>query len=116
MTTLAPGDGVALWLAGAAHDREDVRSGERRGGSPMILGAVRPSVIAVGDAEWQRSSWFVRLATGGAVVFSVLLPPIRVYYIAVQRAEDGGIGDRAIYAAFAFACYLPVQVWLVLSA
>jgi two-component system sensor histidine kinase DesK len=82
----------------------------------MILGVVRPSVIAVGDEEWQRSSWFVRMATGGAVAFSVLLPLIRVYNIAVQRAEDGGIGDRAIYAAFAFAGYLPMQVWLVLSA
>jgi hypothetical protein len=35
-------------------------------------------VIAVGDEAWQRSSWFVRLATGGAVVFSVLLPLLRI--------------------------------------
>jgi two-component system sensor histidine kinase DesK len=82
----------------------------------MILGVVDPSSIGVGDEERRWSSRFIRLATLGAVAFSVLLPVNRVYDIAVLPASYGGIKGRAVYAVIAFACYLPVQVWLVLSA
>jgi signal transduction histidine kinase len=82
----------------------------------MILDVVRPSLIEDGEEQRRRLSRFVRLATWAAVAFSVVLLLVRVQAIALTPASYGGIRDRAAYAVIAVACYLPVQVWLVLSA
>lgn len=78
----------------------------------MILDVVRPSAIGTGEEERRRLSRFVRIATWVAVGFSVALPLIRVYDIALEPESS----HRAVYAVIAVACYLPVQIWLVLAA
>jgi signal transduction histidine kinase len=82
----------------------------------MILVVVRPSSIGPRDEDLRWSNRFVRLATWAAVAWSVAQPMIRLYDIAVLPTSLGGISGRAMYAAVAVASYLPVQVWLVLSA
>lgn len=117
MTVLGPTSGVGEWSTRGPHELEGGRSGgQRRWWSRVILDAVRPSSIGVGEEQRQRLSRFVRLATGGAIAFSVLLPAVRLYDIAVLPTSYGGIRDHTVFAVVAVACYLPVQVWLVLSA
>lgn len=93
-----------------------LRPGAHRRTSPMMLARVRPSLIAgeVEDLLWP--SQFVDVATWAVVAFTVAMPTVRVYYIALSTSSLGAINGRAIYAVVALACYLPVQVWLVLSA
>ncbi len=59
----------------------------------------------------ERSSWYIWLATAAAVIFSIAQPATRVYSIAADPFEPG----QAVYATLAFVCYLPIQIWLVLS-
>jgi two-component system sensor histidine kinase DesK len=85
---------------------------------PDILNSVRWSTIGLAEEERERQQlcWILRLATWGAVAFSIWLPLMRLYEIAVLPAAYGGLPDRVIYAFVAVACYLPLQTWLVLSA
>jgi two-component system sensor histidine kinase DesK len=62
--------------------------------------------------ERQEASWFVRLATMGAVAYVAGLPLLQLYRIATVPIDQ----DRAGYAAAATVLCLPVQVWLVWSA
>jgi two-component system, NarL family, sensor histidine kinase DesK len=113
--------GAADWpLRGLQRDpQEAIRcEGQRTWWSPNILNGVRGSSIGVEEEEREgrRLGWIVRLASWGAVAFSVWLPVMRLYDIAVLPAASGGLADRVVYAFVAVACYLPLQTWLVLSA
>jgi hypothetical protein len=128
VTTLEQVRGAVEWPARGTPQQDPqqacrLRGGERRGRWPMILLVVPPSIWKRDHPLiWRRgqdlgwSNRFIRFATWAAVALSVALPAIRVYFIAVLPASSGGIPGRAVYAAVAVACCLPVQVWLVLSA
>ena len=60
----------------------------------------------------ERSRWLIWLATAGIVLWSIVLPALRIYSIAADPTELG----QAVAASVAFACYLPLQLWLVASA
>ena len=81
-----------------------------------MIRVVRQSSIGAQDEHGRSSDWSIRVASLGAVAFCILLPAFRIYSIVVTPASIGGIHGRAVYAVAAVACYLPVQVWLVLSA
>src|SRR5258708_40187865 len=70
------------------------------------------SLAGVSLRDREQSSRFIVLATASVVVYSVALPLLRLYSIATDPSEEG----RTVYAVAAMACYLPLQVWLVLSA
>jgi len=73
---------------------------------------VRQPGAGITQEESRRFSRFIALATAGAVAYSVALPLIRVYSIAADPPELG----HANYALVALAIYLPIQLWLVVSA
>jgi len=77
-----------------------------------MLGIVGRSLAGVSLRDREQSSRFIGLATASVVVYSVALPLLRLYSIATDPSEQGRTG----YAVAAMACYLPLQVWLVLSA
>jgi len=77
-----------------------------------MLRVVRQSLAGVNKGEPRQFSRFIALATAAAVTYSVALPLLRLYFIATDPSEQG----RTIYAVAAMAFYLPLQVWLVLSA
>src|SRR5438132_3992163 len=77
-----------------------------------MLKVVRQSLAGVNKQEPRQFSRFIALATAAAVTYSVALPLLRLYTIATDPSEEG----RTVYAVAAMACYLPLQVWLVLSA
>src|SRR6266851_3480506 len=77
-----------------------------------MLGIVGRSLGRVSLRDREQSSRFIVLATASVVVYSVALPLLRLYTIATDPSEEG----RTVYAVAAMACYLPLQVWLVLSA
>ncbi len=77
-----------------------------------MLRVVRQSLAGVNKREPRQFSRFIALATAAAVTYSVALPLLRLYFIATDPSEQG----RTVYALAAMACYLPLQVWLVLSA
>ncbi len=101
--------------ASAGHERrafEAWRAQRNFHHQDLMLGSVRQAVVAVTETELQRSSRFIALATALAVTYSVALPLLHLYGIAAEPIEHG----RAVYAAIATACYLPLQVWLVVAA
>src|SRR5260370_23913184 len=77
-----------------------------------MLRVGRQSLAGVNKGEPGQFSRFIALATAAAVTYSVALPLLRLYFIATDPSEQG----RTVYAVAAMACYLPLQVWLVLSA
>lgn len=77
-----------------------------------MLKVVRRSLARVTKTEPRQFSRFIALATAAAVAYSVALPLLRLYFIATDPSEQG----RTVYAVAAMAGYLPLQVWLVLSA
>jgi len=77
-----------------------------------MLAIVGRLLAGVRLRDRERSSRFILLATAAVVAYSVALPLLRLYTIATTPSEQG----RTVYAVAAMACYLPLQVWLVLSA
>ena len=82
----------------------------------MMQLAVRRETNWVADQNRSVSSRFVSLATLAVVVFSVALPAIRVYYLTIAPPSVGAFNGRALFAVVVIACYMPLQLWLVLSA
>lgn len=78
---------------------------------PLCWAFVRRSWIAVRVAELRHDSWFVRFATLGAGAYAAVLPLVQLYRFGMQP-DQGNFR----YAVAATVCYLPLQVWLVLSA
>jgi hypothetical protein len=78
---------------------------------PLRWPVVRRSWVAVRVAELRQDSWFVRLATVGAGAYAAVLPLLQLYRFSTQFDQG-----HLRYAVAATACYLPFQVWLVLSA
>jgi len=100
--------------SGIGHER--LRPQKRLANRPIarfMLHLVSRSVAPTTWLRLDRASWFIWLATAAAVIFSVAQPATRVYSFAAGPAELGP--GQAVYAALAFACYLPIQIWLVLS-
>jgi hypothetical protein len=77
-----------------------------------MTGTVHQSSVDAAQAERGRFSLLIELATDGVVAYSVALPLMHLYGISVDLVDPG----RAVPAAVATVCYLPVQTWLVLSA
>jgi two-component system sensor histidine kinase DesK len=73
---------------------------------------VRRSRAGARLQERQEASWFITLATMGAVAYAAVLPLLQLYRIATAPIDQ----ERASYAVAATVLYLPVQVWLVWSA
>lgn len=55
---------------------------------------------------------FIGIATTGAVAYSIALPLFSLFILVMAPVER----DRLLYAVAASAVYVPLQVWLVLSA
>jgi two-component system sensor histidine kinase DesK len=109
--------GVAEWpLRPRRTDQARTCHAARQRSWLNIKTAVRSSSSGAVEEEQQRLDRFVRFATWTAVAFSVTLPVLRLYGIAVLPAWKGAITDREVYAVAAVICYLPVQTWLVVSA
>ena len=77
-----------------------------------MLWIVASLLAGVRLRDHERSGWFILLATAGVAAFSLGRPLDALYIIATSTVETG----RTVYAVAALACYLPLQVWLVLSA
>ncbi len=77
-----------------------------------MLGIVGRLLAMVRHWDREPSSRFILLATAGVAVFSLGRPMDALYAIATLPLEQ----ERTVYAVTALACYLPLQVWLVLSA
>ena len=77
-----------------------------------MLWIVASLLAGVHLRDHERSGWFILLATAGVAAFSLGRPLDALYIIATSTVETG----RTVYAVAALACYLPLQVWLVLSA
>ena len=99
--------------ARVAHDRPGAELG-RRGRSvrqrTTMLAIVSRSSAGVSLRDREQSSRFILLATAGVAAFSLGRPLDALNTIATL---DPG---RTVYAVAAMACYLPLQVWLVVSA
>jgi len=66
---------------------------------------------AVKVADPRQNNWFVRLATVSAGAYAALLPLLQLWRIGTQP-DQGNLR----YAAAVTICFVPLQVWLVLSA
>jgi two-component system sensor histidine kinase DesK len=100
--------------------------------APVTAAAARPVIVALAPPrddplcwlvvrrpragarlpERQQASWFIRLATMGAVAYAAGLPLLQLNRIATAPIDQ----TRAGWAAAATLLCLPVQVWLVWSA
>jgi signal transduction histidine kinase len=85
------------------------RSARIRTAMLAIVGRLLAGVRLTGR---EQASGFILLATAGVAAFSLGRPLDALYAIATSPLEKG----RTVYAVVALACYLPLQVWLVLSA
>jgi two-component system sensor histidine kinase DesK len=87
-----------------------------------MLGTVRHLALGAQDRTRQPSARLIRLAMAAAVLYSLYLPLIRLYGIAdepVKSYSGGQVGSGAAHlgvAAIGLTCFLPLMVWLTLSA
>ena len=80
--------------------------------APRSWHVVRRSWVGFRVWEPQQSSRFIRFATAGAVVYAAALPLLSLCRMIETPIDPGRTG----YAVAALACYLPLEIWLVLSA